>query len=67
MSNKYVLSVPGMSCMHCYRAISNILKEEGINDFEISLEKKQVIATTNDIESLRKILAEAGYETHIEA
>ncbi len=65
--SKYVLSVPSMSCMHCYNTISNILEKKGIKDYELSLEKKQLIVSTDDIETLRKLLAEAGYETHIKA
>ena len=58
-------SVPGMSCAHCERAVSEHLAGvEGVASVAVDLETKLVVVLGEslDDERLRAAIHEAGYE-----
>ena len=60
------LNVEGMSCMHCVKKVETALKEvKGVKSVNVSLENKTAEVTLKedmDIEILKKVVEDAGYE-----
>ena len=58
------LTVEGMSCSHCQKAVEKALKEiEGVEKVQVDLEKKEVVVTGSAArEKLAEAITEAGYE-----
>ncbi|HPU35681.1 MAG TPA: copper ion binding protein [Bacillota bacterium] len=58
------LTVEGMSCSHCQRAVEEALKGiPGVEKVQVDLEKKEVVVTgTAAPEKLAEAIEEAGYE-----
>lgn len=63
----YVLSVPDMSCSHCARRITEALQGIGEKDFQVLLEKKQVLVNTENLEGVLAALDDAGYTASVVA
>ncbi len=59
-----LLSVPGMSCDHCVRAISSeVAVVPGVETVDVRLQDKTVFVRGTAAESaIRAAVAEAGYE-----
>ena len=58
-------SVPGMSCAHCERAVSEELSAvAGVAHVEVDLETKRVVVRGEALDdaALRAAIDEAGYE-----
>lgn len=66
--NLTVLSVPGMSCDHCVRAITaEVSAVPGVTGVEVSLETGTVtVRGAADRDALRAAVDEAGYEVAAE-
>ncbi len=65
MSSTITYTVPGMTCAHCERAVSEELsKVEGVESVEVDLETKVVTVTGEPLDDgpLRAAIDEAGYE-----
>ena len=65
MSQTITYTVPGMSCGHCERAVTEELeKVEGVAVVEVDLETKLVTVTGASLDDavLRAAIDEAGYE-----
>ena len=65
MSAVVTYSVPGMSCAHCERAVSEELAHvPGVSSVEVDLETKLVVVRGEalDDDALRKAIRAAGYE-----
>ncbi len=64
--NHKVISVEGMSCKHCVKAVTNALQAiEGVDLVEVSLERKLAeVSFEGDIadETFKKAIEDAGYE-----
>jgi len=58
---KYVLKVPDMSCNHCVMRIRNALEELGEKDFEINLDEKSVVISTENLEVVKEKLSDIDY------
>ena len=58
---EYVLSVPNMSCKHCEMKISDALKHIGLKDFTVDLDNKTIRLKTENLEEVKKVLAEIEY------
>ncbi len=58
------LTVEGMSCSHCRKAVEEALKGiAGVEKVQVDLEKKEVVVTgTAAREKLAEAIEEAGYE-----
>jgi len=60
-----VYRVPGVSCQHCVRAITEELRKiEGVHDIEVNLAAKIVRVVSEDTvpdERIRSGIEEAGY------
>lgn len=58
------LTVEGMNCSHCQRAVEEALKGiDGVEKVQVDLEKKEVVVTgTAAREKLAGAIEEAGYE-----
>jgi copper chaperone len=57
--------VPGMSCAHCERAVTDeLLGVAGVETVEIDLESKRVVIAGDGLDdaALRAAIDEAGYE-----
>ncbi len=56
-----LLTIKGMGCMHCVAKITAVLKEVGaeIESVEIG---KAVIAPFDDLDKLKAVISEAGFE-----
>jgi copper chaperone len=57
--------VPGMSCSHCERSVSDELEEvDGVKSVDVDLEKKVVVVHGNALDDarLRAAIEEAGYK-----
>lgn len=56
-----VLHIKGMGCMHCVAKVTAALKEVGaeIESVEIG---KAVIAPFEDLDKLKKVISDAGFE-----
>jgi len=63
----YVLSVPDMACGHCARRITEALQSIGEKDFQVLLEKKQVLVNTENLEGVLAALDDAGYTASVVA
>lgn len=63
---KKVVSIEGMSCSHCTRAVEKALRSlEGVENVSVSLEDKQaVVESTSDIpnEQIKKVITDADFE-----
>lgn len=63
---KTVLSIEGMSCMHCVRHVKEALEEiQGVMSVEVSLEEKNAVVEYDEkvsLESMKAAVVEAGYE-----
>jgi copper chaperone CopZ len=60
-----VYSVPGMSCAHCERAVSEELAAvAGVESVAVDLEAKLVVVRGRELDdgALRAAIEEAGYE-----
>jgi len=60
-----IYSVPGMSCAHCERAVSEELSAvDGIADVEVDLPRKLVVVRGDSLDDarLRAAIADAGYD-----
>jgi copper chaperone len=58
-------SVPGMSCGHCERAVTEELRQvEGVDSVQVDLDTKLVTVRGGPLDdaSLRAAIEEAGYE-----
>ena len=64
--NHKVISVDGMSCKHCVKAVTNALQAlDGVTSVDVSLERKSAEVSfegeiTDDV--LKKAITDAGYE-----
>lgn len=60
------ITIEGMSCQHCVRAVTDALKAiDGITDVEVSLENKEAAfqaPDNQDIEQVKKAVSDAGYK-----
>ena len=63
----YVLSVPDMACGHCARRITEAPQGIGEKDFQVLLEKKQVLVNTENLEGVLAALDDAGYTASVVA
>ena len=63
-ASELLLSVPGMSCDHCVRAISTeVAGVTGVEAVEVRLESKTVrVMGPADEAAVREAIVEAGYE-----
>jgi len=60
---KKVLKIHGMNCLHCAKAVENILCELGASNVEISLKNKEVRYEGQIcIITCREMLESLGYE-----
>lgn len=59
-----VIKVEGMMCVHCKARVENVCKGvAGVLDAVVDLQEKQVTVTGSaDVDTLKKVIAEAGYE-----
>ena len=68
--NILIFDVPEMKCHHCVSKIEKTLRSlEGINNFEINLEKKKILinpASGFDKDKVLKELALAGFDAYLE-
>ncbi len=65
MTQTALFNVPGMSCAHCTRAVSDALGAvPGVQSVEVDLETKLVRVEGDDLDdpTLRAAIEEAGYE-----
>jgi copper chaperone len=65
MSETLQLSVPGMHCAHCERAVKNeVFAVPGVSDVVVDLGTKVVTVTGSPLDegAVRAAVAEAGYE-----
>jgi copper chaperone len=65
MSETIVYSVPGMSCDHCRRAVTEELSGvRGVATVDVDLDTKLVRVTGEPLDdaALREAIVEAGYE-----
>ncbi len=60
------LKVTGMTCQHCVDKIEKFVGElEGVNKFDVSLEKQQVVVAFENpanLEAIKEAILDAGYE-----
>ena len=61
-----ILSVPGISCEHCERAITQALTAQpGVSAVQVDIPRKQVTLTFDDrqlsLERVKEVLAEEDY------
>lgn len=62
---KKILTVEGMSCQHCVKAVKNALSEiEGVKSVEVDLAAKKVEVEGDNLqdELLKSAIEDAGYE-----
>ena len=59
-----VIMVNGMMCPHCKARVESVCKGvAGVTDAVVDLQEKNVTVTGNaDVEVLKKVIIEAGYE-----
>ncbi|HOK63302.1 MAG TPA: cation transporter [Soehngenia sp.] len=60
-----IISIEGMSCEHCVKAVTNALKEvDGVEDVKVNLEAKNAVVkgTNLDDNKLKGAVEEAGYD-----
>jgi copper chaperone len=65
VSEQVELSVPGMSCEHCRRAITEALVAlPAVENVQVDLETKRVTIAGSGLDdaALRQAILEAGYE-----
>jgi copper chaperone CopZ len=55
------VKVEDMSCSHCKQTILSALEDAGYKGVKVNLKKKTVKVKTDDIEGVRKIIADSGY------
>ncbi|GMO29590.1 MAG: cation transporter [Spirochaetaceae bacterium] len=64
---KTVLSIEGMSCEHCVKAVESALKAvSGVKKAKVSLKKKNAEVNHEDsvaLDSLKTAVSEAGFQT----
>jgi len=63
--DEQIYVVPGMSCAHCERAVSDELASvDGVESVSVDLESKRVVVRgrTLDDAALRAAIDDAGYE-----
>ncbi|GGO29947.1 hypothetical protein GCM10010116_60010 [Microbispora rosea subsp. aerata] len=62
--NQLVLSVPGINCGHCVKAIAESVGEvPGVGSVAVDFTAKTVLVTgAADPDAVRAAIAEAGYE-----
>ncbi len=62
---KKTLTVEGMSCQHCVKAVKNALSEvEGVKSVEVDLAAKKVEIEGDNLQDslLKEAIEDAGYE-----
>lgn len=62
---KKTLTVEGMSCQHCVKAVKNVLSEvEGVKSVEVDLAAKKVEIEGDNLQDslLKEAIEDAGYE-----
>lgn len=60
-----IISIEGMSCEHCVKAVTNALKEvDGVEDVSVSLEAKNAVVKGENLDEnkLKEAVEEAGYD-----
>lgn len=60
-----IISIEGMSCEHCVKAVTNALKEvDGVEDVRVSLEAKNAVVKGENLDEnkLKEAVEEAGYD-----
>ncbi|TFZ39137.1 copper chaperone [Soehngenia longivitae] len=60
-----IISIEGMSCEHCVKAVTNALKEvDGVEDVSVSLEAKNAVVKGENLDDnkLKGAVEEAGYD-----
>lgn len=60
-----IISIEGMSCEHCVKAVTNALKEvDGVEDVSVSLEAKNAVVKGENLDDnkLKGAIEEAGYD-----
>ncbi|MDG2764756.1 cation transporter [Vibrio parahaemolyticus] len=60
-----IISIEGMSCEHCVKAVTNALKEvDGVEEVKVSLEEKNAVVKGNNLDDgkLKGAVEEAGYD-----
>lgn len=62
---KKTLTVEGMSCQHCVKAVKNALSQiEGVSSVEVDLATKKVEVEGDNLQDilLKEAIEDAGYE-----
>lgn len=59
---KYLLKIPGIMCNHCKLRISRALEELGERKFEVSVDNKEVVIETENLDKIMRKLDEIGYK-----
>jgi copper chaperone len=62
MKRQFSVAVPGMSCGHCVKRITEVLETKGVEGFDVSLEERKVYTDSPLGKDVIRALAEAGYE-----
>ncbi|MDW7733438.1 MAG: copper ion binding protein, partial [Methanolobus sp.] len=67
MKTKAIISIHGMTCMHCHKKVSEaISKLKGVEAVDVSLENKNASITFDDevtgLNEIKQAVADAGYE-----
>lgn len=62
---KRILTIKGMSCMHCVGAVKNALSEiSGVNDVTVDLQAKKAVVEGLNLSDdvLKEVVEDAGYD-----
>ena len=67
MEKTATISIEGMSCEHCVRAVKNALSSQnGVKSVDVSLEEKNALVVYDDehtrLSDLESAIVEEGYE-----
>lgn len=62
---KTEISIDGMHCMHCAKAVENALKNvNGISSAKVELDSKKAIVTSGeetDFDEVKRVISELGF------
>ncbi|MFH5881700.1 MAG: heavy-metal-associated domain-containing protein [Candidatus Izemoplasmataceae bacterium] len=56
--------VSNMTCNHCKKRIEDTLSESGVSKFEVLLEEKALIVSSNELddEAIKSLIMSKGYD-----
>ena len=56
--------ISNMSCNHCKKTIEDALSQSGVSAFEVLLDKKMVIVSSNELdeEGIKAVIMGKGYQ-----